>query len=296
MSLDTRTLRQLEIELMERYELTHTPAGEHMGHKAAPGLVYRDSRPWQIGDPSNRIDWPTTARTGQLHIRQYYNEFSINTLIVCDYSDRLVWGGGEARLLKSDLGRAAADGLAQIVSWHKDKVGCLVGGSTTTTVPIASNSAKLVSQALLQAQASNDEVLPELLESATRYNRPWPTLIVVISDFLGEGWKKPMADLVNTRGREVIAIQVLDPWDLELPEELQGRQIVAGLNKRIGFGRRAAREREQYREITATQQADVVRTLTHPQVRHWQLNTSEDLVPQLVRLLDRRQRRSSRAS
>jgi uncharacterized protein (DUF58 family) len=116
------------------------------------------------------------------------------------------------------------------------------------------------------------------------------SLIVVISDFISEpGWEVPLGRLA--RRHEVVALQITDPREFELPdagllyvEDAEtGEQIfVDTSDPRFGTRLRAAADQRQ---------ADLAALTRKAGVDLYTLSTDEDLVRALVRVTELRRRR-----
>jgi uncharacterized protein (DUF58 family) len=131
--------------------------------------------------------------------------------------------------------------------------------------------------------------LHELIASAASFIKRRSTVFVV-SDFISEpGWEKPLAQLAQRH--EVVAVRVLDPLELELPDlglltlrdAETGEQMLVDTHDK-GFRKRFAR-------IAAQREADLRQALVAAGVDALELATDNDLVDAIVRFVDMRKRR-----
>jgi uncharacterized protein (DUF58 family) len=136
--------------------------------------------------------------------------------------------------------------------------------------------------------------LQDLLASAASLIKRRSTVFVV-SDFISEpGWEKPLAQLAQRH--EVVAVRVLDPLELELPDlglltmrdAETGEQLVVDTHD-AGFRKRFAR-------IAAQREAELRAALVKCAVDALELSTDADLVDAIVRFVDMRKRRSQLTS
>jgi uncharacterized protein (DUF58 family) len=136
--------------------------------------------------------------------------------------------------------------------------------------------------------------LHELLESAASFLKRRSTVFVV-SDFISEpGWEHALALLAQRH--EVVAVRVLDPLELELPDlglltmrdAETGEQLVVDTHD-PGFRRRFAR-------IAAQREAELRQALAAAHVDALELSTDADLVDAIVRFVEMRKRRARLAS
>ena len=116
------------------------------------------------------------------------------------------------------------------------------------------------------------------------------SLLVVVSDFISaDGWEAPLARLA--RRHEVVAIQVVDPRESELPdagaiyvEDAEtGEQIFVDTSD-VGFRARLA-------AAAASRQADIDARAVRAGVDLYPVRTDDDLVRSLMRISELRRRR-----
>jgi uncharacterized protein (DUF58 family) len=132
--------------------------------------------------------------------------------------------------------------------------------------------------------------LQDLLYCAANVMRRRSTVFVV-SDFISEpGWERALGLLA--RRHEVVAVRLLDPLELELPDlglvtlrdPETGEQLLVDTHD-AGFRHRFAR-------IAAQREADLRQSLAGAGVDTLELSTDDDLVEAVVRFTDMRKRRS----
>jgi uncharacterized protein (DUF58 family) len=140
------------------------------------------------------------------------------------------------------------------------------------------------------ATESGPTRLNELLAAAANLIKRRST-VFVISDFISEpGWEKTLAQLAQRH--EVVAVRVLDPLELELPDlglltlrdAETGEQVVVDTHD-AGFRKRFAR-------IAAQRESELREALTRSSVDALELSTDADLVDAIVRFIEMRKRLS----
>jgi uncharacterized protein (DUF58 family) len=136
--------------------------------------------------------------------------------------------------------------------------------------------------------------LQDLLSSAAGTIKRRSTVFVV-SDFISEpGWEKALAQL--SQRHEVVAVRVLDPLELDLPDlglltlrdAETGEQVVVDTHD-AGFRKRFAR-------IAAQRESELRDALVRGNVDALELSTDADLVDAIVRFVDMRKRRTQLSS
>ena len=131
--------------------------------------------------------------------------------------------------------------------------------------------------------------LADLLNAAVQTVRQRSTVFVV-SDFISEpGWERPLGELA--RRHDVVAVRLLDPLELELPDlglipirdAETGEQLLVDTHDK-GFRQRFAR-------IAAQREAQLRESLARAGVDTLELSTDDDLADAVLRFVDLRQRR-----
>ena len=132
--------------------------------------------------------------------------------------------------------------------------------------------------------------LADLLHAAANLIKRRSTVFVV-SDFVSEpGWEQPLGALATRH--EVVAVRLLDPLELDLPDlgllpirdAETGEQILVDTHDR-GFRRRFAR-------IAAQREAELRESLARAGVDALELSTEGQLIDAITRFTDLRKRRA----
>lgn len=230
------------LELTVRRKLDGVLQGEHLGLIPGPGSEPGEARAYQPGDDIRRMEWSVTARTTQPHVRQMIADRELETWLVVDVSASLDFGS--VNCTKRELAVAAAAALVHLTSGGGNRHGAiLVTGDQVVRVPARSGRAH--AQNLLKTIATTTRATPgvrgDLKAGLEALRRPMRRrgLAVVISDFLGPiDWERSLRAIGGHH--ELLAVEVLDPRDLELPA--------------IGEVTLADAESGEIREVTVTEQ------------------------------------------
>ncbi|WP_372497157.1 DUF58 domain-containing protein [Pseudonocardia humida] len=208
------------LELTVRGRLDGLLQGNHLGLVPGPGSEPGEARPYQAGDDVRRMDWAVTARTTEAHVRETVADRELETWVVLDLSPSLDFG--TAGCEKRDLAVAALAAVAHLTRGGGNRIGAVVAtGAHTVRIPARGGVAH--ARGLLRrvvetprAPTGNRGDLAAAIEKLRRPPRR-RGLAVVISDFLGEpDWERPLRAL--SARHELLAVEVLDPRELELPE------------------------------------------------------------------------------
>ncbi|HSF85009.1 MAG TPA: DUF58 domain-containing protein [Acidimicrobiia bacterium] len=281
-------LRGLELAVLRR--LDGILQGDYRGLLPGHGFDAGEARLYQAGDDVRRIDWNVTARTLEPHVRDTIADRELETTLVMDMSASMSFG--TAREEKRDTGLAAAGAVGFLVARGGNRIGGIVaGGATPDWIrPRAGRTHLLGLLGKMHAvgREGGRTELEKLLETAERLAKR-RGFVAVISDFLDTGpWPQALRGL--TSHHDVLAIEIIDPRELELPDvgtitmtdpETGRRRFVhtSSAKMRDGYATAAAQQREDNRHHIRAAGAD-----------HLVLRTDRDWVADLIRHVALRRR------
>ena len=285
-------LRLLELDVRRR--LDGLLQGNHLGLVPGPGSEPGEARTYSPGDDVRRMDWAVTARTTIPHIRETVADRELETWVVVDLSASLDFG--TAACEKRDLAVAGMAAVAHLTGGGGNRIGAIIAnGEQTVRVPPRGGlaHARSLVRKVAETPRAKEGVRGDLADALEQLRRPPRRrgLAVVISDFLGDtNWERPLRAL-STR-HELIAIEVLDPRDIDLPEvgtvvlsdpeSGRQREVHASALLRKEFGAAAAEHR-----------ARVAAAVRRAGGGHLVLRTDSDWIADTVRFVVARKRRWS---
>ncbi|GAA1529246.1 DUF58 domain-containing protein [Kribbella lupini] len=291
-----RALRSLELSVKRKLE--GFLRGEITGLLSGPGSEPNEARPYQAGqDDVRRMDWNVTARSLEPHVRAPLAERELETWALIDASASMDFGTALSE--KRDLAIAVVGAVGLLADRPGNTLGVRVAvGNQVRRIPAVGGSAALrrTFRTLLSLPRATPGEHPEtdLATAITRLNRehPRPGLRVVVSDFHTSDWGDALRRL--SARHEVIAVEVLDPRELELPEvglltvvdpETGRRREVQTSSKKLR--RRYADAMEQHRERTA-------QAIRASGAAHLVLRTDTDWVRDVAAFASARKRAAAR--
>lgn len=290
-------LRRLELNVRRR--LDGLLQGNHLGLVPGPGTEPGESRDYHPGDDVRRMDWAVTARTTVPHVRQTIADRELETWAVVDLSPSLDFG--TARCEKRDLVVAAVAAVAHLTGRGGNRFGAVVTtGDQVHRVP--AQSGRVHTTALLRKLAAMPRSergrrgdLAAALEALRRPPRR-RGFAVVVSDFLGDpderpAWERSMRAL-SVR-HDVLAVEVLDPVELELPAVGLVTLVDPESGKLLEVQTGKKQLREEYATAAARQRADIAAALRRAGASHLQLRTDRDWLVDMVRFVAARRRGAS---
>ncbi len=279
------------LELTVRRKLDGVLHGDHLGLIPGPGSEPGESREYQPGDDVRRMDWAVTARTTHPHVRQMIADRELETWLVVDMSASLDFGTTVCE--KRDLAVAAAAAITFLNSGGGNRIGAVVtNGERMTRIP--ARSGRQHEQTLLRAIATTPRapigVRGNLAAAIDALRRPERRrgMAVIISDFLGPiDWMRPLRAIAARH--EVLAIEVLDPRDVELPDigDVVLQDAESGVTREFTID---AQLRDDFAKAAAAHRADVARTIRGCGAPVLTLRTDRDWIADIVRFVESRRR------
>ncbi len=292
------TIESRAAEILARLELTVTRRLDGLLHGDYHGLVpghgseSGETRPYVAGDDVRHIDWNVSARSIETHVRESIADRELETWLLVDRSASLDFG--TASMTKAELAVSAVGAVGFLTAKTGNRLGAVVvGGDGVRVVPARPGRDHLLAllHSLVTTPPSARETGTTELGAALRHLVVPPRrrgLVVVVSDFLaGDDWERSLRAL-STR-HEVLAVEVVDPRELELPAVgmLTVVDPETGRSREVPTNRQT---RERYAAAAAAQRADIAARFRRSGVGHLQLRTDRDWVLDIVRFVAARKR------
>ena len=285
-------LRRLEWTVIRR--LDGLLQGDYRTLMRGSGLDLADLREYQLHDDVRHIDWNVTARMQVPHVRVFTEDREMAAWFLLDLSPSVDFGSTDQR--KRNVSSEFVAVLARMLTRHGNRVGALLYGSGVDTVMPARGGRMHVLQLLHAMQTRpvaaerGSTKLHDLLYTGAATVRRRSTVFVV-SDFISEpGWEKALGQLAQRH--EVVAVRLLDPMELELPDLglIPIRDAETGEQMLVDTHDAAFRKR--FARIAAQREADLRQAFARAGVDTLELSTSDDLVHAVMRFAELRKRRS----
>ncbi len=161
-------------------------------------------RPYAPGDAMNRIHWKTTARHGELQVKEFDLEQTADAWIILDLQRGIGGGRGDESTTESAIRVAAAVSDKAIA--ENRAVGFTVNAGRTAFLPAdrGGRQHQKIMQLLAAVEADGHAPLVETLISTVGRLRRGMTA-VVITPSLDPSWVRPLASL-RTRGVACVVV------------------------------------------------------------------------------------------
>jgi uncharacterized protein (DUF58 family) len=285
-----RLLRRLEWRVLRR--LDGRLQGAYRTAFRGTGIDFDSLREYAPDEDVRHIDWNVTARLDQPHVRQYTEDRELTAWLVLDQSASMRFG--ETAQGKDSMLTDLAVCLARLFTRGGNRVGAVLYDNRRHRVvpPRTGRDHVLRLTDLVTAptpeRGGGSTDLAAMIRLAGRSARR-RGLVFVVSDFIGEGdWAGELTRLALRH--EVVAIRVVHPIELELPdlglvlvEDAEtGEQVLADTGDPLF--------RERLRAEVAARESSVDEAMTRAGVAAHRVRTDEDLVEALVEMVRRAKR------
>jgi uncharacterized protein (DUF58 family) len=272
MAISPEILRQVKgIELRTRGLVGSLFAGEYRSVFRGQGMEFAEVRAYEHGDDFRSIDWNVSARLGSPYVKTFTEERELTLMLIVDQSGSTRFG---EPLTKAGLAVEVAAVLALAAAYHNDRVGALLfSDAVERVIPPRKgrrHALRVIRDLVAFEPAGRRTNLGASLSYASRLLRH-RSIVVVLSDFIAEGWERPLRRLGGRH--EVVAITVDEPREHDLPDSgwveiadaESGRRLLVHTGSREvrqRVARLADRRREERARALAAAGADHVRLET----------------------------------
>ena len=307
-----KKIRQIEIRTNRL--VTESLAGQYHSVFKGQGMNFEEVREYQPGDEVRAIDWNVTARMNHPFIKKFVEERELTLMLTVDVSASGLFGSRDQS--KRELAAEIASVLAFSAIRNNDKVGLILfSDDVEKFIPPRKGRKhvlRVIREVLFFEPRGRGTNLDGALEFLLRVT-PHKAIAVIISDFLGApagaaGPKKrpammlleslaqasqPMLRHANRR-HDVVAVQIADPYELQLPE--LGRLILqdAETGEIVEINTGDERNRDSFAKRQTKAQQDLARLFRSAGIDAIHLRTDQPYAAELGRFFENRERRRMR--
>jgi uncharacterized protein (DUF58 family) len=286
-------LKQVKaIELRSRGIVSSLFAGEYRSVFRGQGMEFAEVRQYEHGDDFRAIDWNVSARLGHPFVKTFIEEREITLLLVVDQSGSTDFGTPRS---KAAIAIEVASILALAAANTNDRAGALLfSDRVERVIPPGKGRrhALRVIRDLVAFQPTGTRTnLAAALSYATELLRH-RSIVVVLSDFLAEGWELPLRQL-GVR-HDVVAVAVEDPRETELPDAgwIELEDAETGARRLVDTGDRQVRGR--LRALAEKRREERSRAFAIANVDQVLVSTQADYAAALRRAFSQRAKRLQR--
>jgi len=289
LTLSTDLLARIRaIEIRTRRLTASLLGGEYRSVFRGSGIEFAEAREYIDGDDVRLIDWNVTARMGTPWVKQYVEERDLSVMCMVDRS-------ASSRVGTPDRGRfGAAAELVALLSFAATQNGDRAGLLTFSDGPDVylkpergtRHALRLVRDVIAAEPAFGQPT--RIAQAADYLGRVMRrrSVVFLISDFMDEGYEESLRGLA--RRHEVIALALVDPVDVALPDMGLIAVMDAETGERMWVDTGDARVREHYAAAAADRTERRHRAIASCGVEEITIPLTGDVVAPLVAYFRRR--------
>ena len=303
-----------QIEIRTNRIVTETLAGQYHSVFKGQGMNFDEVREYQPGDDVRAIDWNVTARMNHPFIKKFVEERELTLMLVVDVSGSGLFGSRDQS--KRELAAEIASVLAFSAIRNNDKVGLILfSDEVEKFIPPRkgrSHVLRVIREVLFFEPKRRGTDLNEALEFLLRV-QSHKSVAVVVSDFIGSPAEaknnsrrklRPQMQLLESlaqasftmlkqvnRRHDVVAVQITDRYELELPA--LGRLVLrdAETGEVIEINTGDARKRDAFALRQAKALNDTARLFRSAGIDSIQLRTDQPYGAALGKFFETREKR-----
>jgi len=243
------------IEIATRGLVNEVFSGEYHSVFKGRGMEFAEVREYQIGDDIRNIDWNVSARMGHPYVKVFDEERELTVMLLVDVSSS--GNFGTTNQMKGEIAAELCAVLAFSAIKNNDKVGLMIfSDKIEKFIPPRKGKQhvlRVIREILFYQPEEAQTDLSVALEYLSRIIKR-RSIIFLISDFLTTDYEKALQ--VANKKHDIIAIDIIDPREIELPNigflELEdaetGETILVDTSNagiRSGFFSHAHHDREE---------------------------------------------------
>jgi uncharacterized protein (DUF58 family) len=288
-------LRRLEWTVLRR--LDGLLQGDYRTLWRGTGIDLADLREYQHADDVRHIDWNVTARLQVPHVRQFTEERELTAWFLLDLSGSIDFGSADRTKLSVSEGFVAV--LSRLLTRHGNRVAAIFYGqrapSSRLSVQPPGAGRNQVLQLIRRMRepavrgAGQETRLADLLRSAETMIRR-RSMVFIVSDFISApGWHEPLGRLA--RRHEVLAVRLVDPAEMELPEVGLITVEDAESGEQLFVDTQDPSFRKRFEQLAEAHENDLRSALSRAGVDTLELATDDELLATLMRFIALRRQR-----
>jgi uncharacterized protein (DUF58 family) len=284
-------LRKIEkIEIRTKSIVSEIFRGEYHSSFKGQGLEFAEVREYQSGDSYRDIDWNVSARLGFPYVKKFRETRELNVMFIVDVSASQSFGT-QAMLKKERLAEIIAVLSFSALS-NNDKVGLIMYSDALEKYLPArkgrNKALEILRDVLYLDPSGKGTSLAGAFEYANRILKK-RAIVFILSDFMDSNYDKPLKILA--RKHDVVAVQVLDNAELELPQTgvLKLADPETGASAWVNTS--SPKVRRQFGEMVKREQAALASSLQQMQVDHILIRSSDPYVRVLRDFFEQRKRK-----
>ena len=277
-----------KIEIQSRGLSDNIFAGD--SHTAFKGkcMTFSEVREYQYGDEVRTIDWNVTARFRKPYVKVFEEEREMTVMLLIDLSSSSLFGSTSA--YKRDVITEIAATIAFSAIQNNDKIGAIFFTDRIEKFIPPQKGRKHILFIIRELLEFKPESTATDISLALRYL----TNVIkkrctsfLISDFIDDNIQQDAFTIAN-RKHDVVALQVYDVRDAEMPAVGLVKFKDAETGQRMWVDTNSSKIRETYRKSWSDNMAKLNQMVKYAGIDFVSLEATEDYVKALMRLFNMR--------
>lgn len=277
-----------KIEIKTRGLSNNIFAGEYHTAFKGKGMTFSEVREYQYGDEVRTIDWNVTARFRKPYVKVFEEEREMTVMLLIDLSSSSLFGSTSA--YKRDVITEIAATIAFSAIQNNDKIGAIFFTDRIEKFIPPQKGRKHILFIIRELLEFKPESTATDISLALRYL----TNVIkkrctsfLISDFIDDNIQQDAFTIAN-RKHDVVALQVYDVRDAEMPAVGLVKFKDAETGQRMWVDTNSSKIRETYRKFWSDNMAKLNQMVKYAGIDFVSLEATEDYVKALMRLFNMR--------
>jgi uncharacterized protein (DUF58 family) len=276
-----------QIEIRSRGLTDHLFTGQYHSAFKGKGMSFSEVREYQYGDAIRDIDWNVTARFNHPFIKQYQEERELTVMLLVDVSASNLTGSGDRIKQERITEIAALLSFSAIKS--NDKVGVIFFSDRIEQfIPPGKGVQHIlfIIRQLIDFRPNNPTThIAEALRYLTNIIRK-RCVAFLLTDFLDNRYEDALK--ITGRKHDLVAIQVYDPFETELPDIGLVRYVDAETGAAEWINTGSQRGRTAFQRIQGEHTRQIEQACRRASIDLVRISTREDYIRPLLSLFRQR--------
>jgi uncharacterized protein (DUF58 family) len=286
-----KKIRRLELRTRRLVESAF--GGQYHSVFKGRGMNFEDVRAYNPGDEVRFIDRNVTARTGDLHVKNFTEERELTVILIVDVSASGSFGSVSQS--KRELAAEVASLVAFSAIGNRDKVGLLLfADEVELFLPPRKGRGhvlRLIREILYYQPRGRGTNIAAALDYLNKVviRR---AVVFLLSDFQAPDFSRPLA--VTSRRHDLVAVPVVDPLEQALPDIGRVSLEDAETGAILEVNTSDRRVRTAFAQAATVRRQELLAQLRRARVDQITLQTDQDYLPALHAFFQQRERRLAR--
>ena len=277
-----------KIEIKTRRLSSNIFAGQYHSAFKGRGMAFSEVREYQFGDDVRDIDWNVTARFHKPYVKVFEEERELTVMLLIDVSGSLDFGTRQQ--LKAEMVTEIAATLAFSAIQNNDKIGVIFFSDKVEKYIPPQKGRKhilyIIREMLDFHPESKKTDLSETLQFLSNVIKRRCTVFVLSDFYTRNSFSQSLT--ICSKKHDVVAIQVYDPFDKELPNIGLMKIVDAETGHEQYIDTSSKKLRAAHSTYWNNRQMELIDTFNKSNVDNISIATNQDYVKSLLMLFKQR--------